>query len=308
MVLGSKLQQGTASLLACLAALSTISVVAVVLSQAGVSRDRQHFRQDLVLLHKLVLSQQQGRQAAGCPGQSHDCGTHELQWRSAQPQGRSKQQQQQDMAAWKAAAMQPTYAHCKRVLDGSGQVVSPPANATRHGVIVPGVEGKMDMYLVGGADIVSDGLQNKNGWIGWEGPTTTFIRDRLEESGLDDPLLVDIGANVGTHAVQVAAAGWRTLAIEAAPTNLALLRTTYCANQQLLRSMTLVGTALGNATQKCSMWAWPNNLGNGVIHCGGKQPVAGMVHMGDASTQQLDDLLAEPVHVMKMDVEGFEGG
>lgn len=189
------------------------------------------------------------------------------------------------------AAMEPTHASCKQMLDCTGKVVAPPANARVHEVRIPGLSQPLHMYLIGGNDIVSDSLAG----AGWEGGHTAFILERLAAQRHTNPLFVDIGANVGTHAIHVAAAGFRTLAVEAAPTNQALLRATYCANQQALSKLTLVGTALGSKTQTCSVWAPSINTGNGMMYCGGKRPPRGstMVRLGNASTMRLDGLLTE---------------
>jgi hypothetical protein len=90
-------------------------------------------------------------------------------------------------------------------------------------------EGKdLRMYVIAGNDIVSSSIRGG----GWETSIHAAIL-RILRGSTSKPLFLDVGANVGFHAVNVAAAGFKVLAIEAAPTNQALLRATQCANQGL---------------------------------------------------------------------------
>lgn len=208
------------------------------------------------------------------------------------------------MRAWTQAAAEQD-AFCRRVMDTAGkQVALQPPNSTIHGSKT--LDGStVRMFTLASSDYVSTNIKH-----GYERNLTAAILQLLRDAAATDadhpPLYVDLGANLGLHAVPVAAAGFDVLAFEAAPTNLALLRTTLCANQPLLSDVSLMATALGREAQNCSVHAWHGNTGNGYLYCNGRPVPAGYVHLGDASTRRLDDLLRTPVEVLKMDVEGFE--
>lgn len=190
-------------------------------------------------------------------------------------------------------------------MDTAGkQVAFPPPNSTIHVYKTPDGSA-VRMFTLASSDYVSTNVKH-----GYERNLTATILQLLRDAAASDadhsPLYVDLGANLGLHAVPVAAAGFDVLAFEAAPTNQVLLRTTLCTNQPLLSNMSLIATALGREAQNCSVQAWHGNRGNGYLYCDGRPVPAGYVHLGDASTRRLDDLLHTPVEVLKMDVEGFE--
>jgi FkbM family methyltransferase len=191
-------------------------------------------------------------------------------------------------------------------MDAAGkQVAVSPPNSTIHQYNT-GDSTTVRMFTLASSDYVSTNIQH-----GYERNLTAAILQLLRDAAAAadaarPPLYVDLGANLGLHAVPVAAAGFNVLAFEAAPTNLALLRTTLCANQPLLSKVSLLATALGREAQNCSMHAWHGNKGNGYLFCDGRPVPEGYVHLGDASTRRLDDLLHTQVEVLKMDVEGFE--
>lgn len=130
-------------------------------------------------------------------------------------------------------------------------------------------------------------------------------------TGPDKPLMVDVGANVGTFLFKVAAAGYRVAAFEGMPSNVALLRHSLCANPNLSSRVALYGTGLGPQSSTCWVISDNGNVGDGHTVCDEaevKQRTTntGYSVRGEMSVRRLDTILAEDVQVMKMDVEGFE--
>ena len=81
------------------------------------------------------------------------------------------------------------------------------------------------------------------------------------------PLLVDIGANVGWFSLNGAAAGGRVVAFEAMPSNIALLRRSFCANPWLAERIALFGTGLGSKRATCGIISGTTNKGDGHTVC-----------------------------------------
>jgi FkbM family methyltransferase len=81
------------------------------------------------------------------------------------------------------------------------------------------------------------------------------------------PLMVDIGANVGWFSLNAAAAGGRVVAFEAMPSNIALLRRSFCANPWLAERIALFGTGLGSKRSTCGIISGLNNKGDGHTVC-----------------------------------------
>jgi FkbM family methyltransferase len=128
---------------------------------------------------------------------------------------------------------------------------------------------------------------------------------------------VDIGANLGTFSLGVAAAGFKVIAIEAMSVNQFALSTSLCANIGMSEAVTLLSVALGKESGQCTVFSATHNVLDGTIRCGeaeGEELLRqGMVKRQDVDVVRLDNLLEDwlpalknRVGALKMDTEGFE--
>lgn len=154
----------------------------------------------------------------------------------------------------------------------------------------------------------------------WEWPEIENILHvlRLQKEKLKrDVVFVDIGANIGSISLQVAARGVPTIAIEPMPHNLDLLKSSLChpANVAIAKRITLIETGLSDTARNCSIWSHLNNRGNGQIVCDSDAAPAQCpecVRMSDVPVTTLDALFADydherfPIGAVKIDVECFE--
>uniref|UniRef100_A0A383VZ11 Methyltransferase FkbM domain-containing protein n=1 Tax=Tetradesmus obliquus TaxID=3088 RepID=A0A383VZ11_TETOB len=81
------------------------------------------------------------------------------------------------------------------------------------------------------------------------------------------PLLVDVGANIGTFTFHAAAVGARVAAFEAMPQNMELLRHSLCLNPWLIDQVALFGIGLGTQTSRCHIINGSGNNGDGHTVC-----------------------------------------
>lgn len=86
-----------------------------------------------------------------------------------------------------------------------------------------------------------------------------------DAAGQRPPVLLDIGANLGTFALAVAAAGHRVIAFEALAANAVALRRSLCRNPALGDRVLLFDRALGaSAEHDCVFVSTPHNKARGV--------------------------------------------
>jgi len=78
---------------------------------------------------------------------------------------------------------------------------------------------------------------------------------------------VDIGANLGTFSLGVAAAGFQVIAIEAMSVNQFALSMSLCANIGMAEAVTLLSVALGKETGQCTVFSARHNVLDGTIRC-----------------------------------------
>uniref|UniRef100_A0A383V9J7 Methyltransferase FkbM domain-containing protein n=1 Tax=Tetradesmus obliquus TaxID=3088 RepID=A0A383V9J7_TETOB len=187
-------------------------------------------------------------------------------------------------------------------------------------VLVP--QGNFSIYVYKDNDIVSQHLAGES--HSYEKPEVEAVLWALRQykpkkqhgfgaaaSLMSGPLMVDVGANVGTFLFKVADAGYRVAAFEGMPTNIALLRHSLCVNPRLAERVALFGTGLGSATDSCAIISDHINVGDGHTVCGADEikrrtTDTGYTVRGEMSIRRLDSIIAEDIQVMKMDVEGFE--
>ncbi|KXZ44893.1 hypothetical protein GPECTOR_61g846 [Gonium pectorale] len=134
-------------------------------------------------------------------------------------------------------------------------------------------------------------------------------------SAVDQPrVFLDAGANFGWLSMNVAARGYRVVAVEAMKDNQQMLRNSLCEAPELMERTVLLALGLGNRTEHCFMYSTATNQGNGNAMCGlTREEVERAVQSanaavrGEMTVHRLDVLLPDlDVQVMKIDVEGFE--
>ena len=89
------------------------------------------------------------------------------------------------------------------------------------------------------------------------------------EAGTDchESVAVDIGANVGWWTFNAAVKGWRAVAVEGAPPNVALLKLSMCLNPSLAPLISINHALLGDHEGACAMAMPTINIGDGTVHC-----------------------------------------
>lgn len=169
---------------------------------------------------------------------------------------------------------------------------------------LPGSNVSLFVYAKG--DIVSQQILMGKGWE--TGPVKEVIRV-MEASKSPNPLYVDVGANVGSLVLQVAAASarFRSVAFEAMPSNILALRCSACDplyDQRLI----IVNQGLSNTTANCSVVSQNTNQGDGNVVCTKEELDAymrrGYVVRSTIPVKPLDSFIASDVDVLKIDVEG----
>jgi len=124
------------------------------------------------------------------------------------------------------------------------------------------------------------------------------------------PLYVDVGANVGSVLMQVAQKHpCRIAAFEGMKSNVLLLRNTLCS-QLLQHRVHFYAFGLSSQQQVCSIYSQSANRGDGIVACSDAQRSKllseGCIKRGELRLERLDSVVQEDIHVLKIDVEGFE--
>ncbi|KAG2427375.1 hypothetical protein HYH02_014595 [Chlamydomonas schloesseri] len=131
----------------------------------------------------------------------------------------------------------------------------------------------------------------------------------MSRSKSRSPLYVDVGANVGSLCLRVAAK-YRVVAFEGMGANLLLLRNSICAFPGLSDRLQLFPFGLSDAESKCPIYSQPTNMGDGIVACSQAEQAKllseGCQQRGELRLKRLDAVLNEPIEVLKIDVEGFE--
>lgn len=129
------------------------------------------------------------------------------------------------------------------------------------------------------------------------------------KSGKRSPLLLDVGANLGTFTITAAALGYDVVAFEAMERNVAAIHQTLCWNPELQERVTLFPYALAEEDQSCIVVSIGSNVADGNVLCNEEEIAAaeGVFYRSTTHSVRLGDYLAGmQVDVMKIDVEGYE--
>eukprot|EP00892_Ulva_mutabilis_P002455 jgi/Ulvmu1/1220/UM109_0018.1 len=167
------------------------------------------------------------------------------------------------------------------------------------------------MAVEGDSDFVSAGLRRDGTWEESELHTVLTALERAAPLRPDggDPVLLDIGANLGTYTLMAAAFGYPVRAFEAMPRNVAAIHQTLCWNPALAERVTLFPFALAEEDARCAVLVARFNVANGLLACSDEQLQVheGFEVAGHTHAVRLGEYLgAVRSDVMKMDVEGFE--
>jgi hypothetical protein len=125
--------------------------------------------------------------------------------------------------------------------------------------------------VAGSVDVVSDELISKKQWEQIDVFNIVLELEKFAQE-LDLPrsevYFIDIGANLGTFSLGVAAAGFKVIAIEAMSVNQFALSMSLCANKGMSESVTLLRVALGKEAAQCTVFSAKHNVLDGTIRCG----------------------------------------
>jgi FkbM family methyltransferase len=179
--------------------------------------------------------------------------------------------------------------------------------------------GSHSIYVMEGGDVVSKSFrENKH----WERRCVAAVVDQLiavankKDLPRSEVVFIDIGANLGTFSVAVAAAGFKVFAFEPMETNIAAIRYSLCANKHFINNVALIETGLGKEYQTCGLFSGNDNVGDGFVSCDANFDISlrNISKRQDLIVRRLDDLLDDSVidslktrvAALKIDVEGFE--
>jgi FkbM family methyltransferase len=148
----------------------------------------------------------------------------------------------------------------------------------------------------------------------WERSEVESILHALRDArrrGTPSPAFLDIGANLGVFTLTVAALGYNVVAFEGMRRNQEALYASLCATPALLERVTLFPYALGDADATCTMFSSARNVADGHAACTSAEraamEAAAYVERDVVVSVKLGDFMrGVAVHVLKMDVEGFE--
>jgi len=136
----------------------------------------------------------------------------------------------------------------------------------------------------------------------WEPDVTEFIAGRLAPGDA----FVDVGANIGYHALLAAGRGARVVAIESSPRIFALLEATLAANAAEPGSVRTVNMAAGETAGTLPLFEGPaKNLGlASTVETRGLRPEGQIEAAPLADLLEPDEIAA--TRLVKIDVEGAE--
>lgn len=187
-----------------------------------------------------------------------------------------------------------------------------PAGSSNHKVFVSTLEApkQIDMVLFDNNDIVSSFIIHRGSWEILEITTLLNVLDRFRQIGIE-PTFLDIGSNVGWFSVSAASMGYKTISFDAMRTNGHMFRTTLCNNPELMEKITFVNKGLASTEKTCKVISLWSNVGDGNMHCnnedGSEVPIPdGYQVRNTVDLVRLDSYVKQDIHLIKIDVEGFE--
>ena len=132
-----------------------------------------------------------------------------------------------------------------------------------------------------------------------------------EDQSSEVPVVLDVGANIGTCSLLMASQGMLVTAFEPSQSNAALLRTSIRLNQHALRgNVTLYNLAVSDRVGEDVVRSEKGNMGNSMIAAPDGAKHAAIVNKMDVSNRirllPLDYVIYHHVHLAKLDCQGSE--
>jgi FkbM family methyltransferase len=142
-------------------------------------------------------------------------------------------------------------------------------------------------------------------WEGQEVQSIIWSLADAERQGIKDPVLLDIGANLGVFALTAAALGYEVIAFEAMERNQKAMYSSLCASPALQERITLFPFALGAEEATCSVISDKANVADGHVACAESTRqsllMEGYVERGKMHVVTLGDYMdGVDVHVLKV--------
>jgi len=150
-------------------------------------------------------------------------------------------------------------------------------------------------------------------WKAWEykelQAVGTAMEKYMKSKNINDPsqlTFIDVGAQVGWYAMNIASKGYKVIAFEPFIDNEYVVRKNICANPKF--KITFVNAALGEEEKTCYLYSENNNRDDPGILCDAEMVNPKFFNRGATEVYKLDDFadLIENVVAIKMDIEGFE--
>jgi len=175
--------------------------------------------------------------------------------------------------------------------------------------------GKPRIFVRSSRDWVSNYIQEHGEWENGEVEQVVWaMKQLMQRTPGSEPVFVDVGANIGSITIPVAAHGFRVIAFEAWSLNQQMIHGSLCMNLELMRRVTLFPLGLSDARADCLLASSRLNTQNARVICGAdaSKPHGtfekGDSYVGELKMDRMDAVLSGDIAVMKMDVEGFELG
>ena len=166
---------------------------------------------------------------------------------------------------------------------------------------------QVNMALYDSNDIVSNQILFAGGWQMSEFSILLAQMEKAKDEGISDPLILDIGSNIGWFSVNIAAHGFNVITFDAMRENGFLYRTTLCNNPILMEKVTFVNKGLSDVEYtNCNVVSHDINVGDGHITCDNLDKGTEYVYRNHADLVRLDSYVKQDVYLLVIDVEGFE--
>ena len=162
---------------------------------------------------------------------------------------------------------------------------------------------KMFLYGAGKDTIISDEAFNSNGKTTFEQHIQAIMDEQLKDRIPAETLILDIGANIGTHALHLASLGYIVHGFEPSPDNFNLLQCSATANQ--FTNLIVNNWGLSNEDSELCLKIDQKNRGYAQLNtesCPDEEKVV---------LKKLDDYIynildGKQIYMIKIDVEGHE--
>jgi len=170
--------------------------------------------------------------------------------------------------------------------------------------------GTFTMYVHKEGDVVSSLIMKHRAWEYDELHALGMMMDRyFEKKNIGDPsklTFIDIGAQVGWYAMNIASRGYKVFAFEPFTDNEYVLRRNICGNEDA--KIVFINVALGEEEKICYLYSENSNKDDPALMCDVEMQNPANFKRGATQVFRLDDFadILKNVVAIKMDIEGFE--